>query len=64
WDFQPFVFGLHLDEILQEHEGEKIVVGFPGLLKKWAGKEGVFEKAKKFGAEVDLIAEDYWSWNM
>ncbi|MEM1578960.1 MAG: cobalt-precorrin-5B (C(1))-methyltransferase [Archaeoglobaceae archaeon] len=63
-DFQPFVFGLHLDEILQEHEGEKIVVGFPGLLKKWAGKEGVFEKAKKFGAEVDLIAEDYWSWNM
>lgn len=63
-DFQPFVFGLHLDEVLREHEGRKIVVGYPGLLKKWAGEEGVFEKAKRFGAEVDIIAEDYWGWDM
>ncbi|MEM4702070.1 MAG: cobalt-precorrin-5B (C(1))-methyltransferase [Archaeoglobaceae archaeon] len=63
-DFQPFVFGVHIDEILSEHDGEKIIVGFPGLLKKWAGGKDLFEKAKSFGVEVDLIAEDYWSWNM
>uniref|UniRef100_A0A7J2TI26 Cobalt-precorrin-5B (C(1))-methyltransferase n=1 Tax=Archaeoglobus fulgidus TaxID=2234 RepID=A0A7J2TI26_ARCFL len=63
-DFQPFVFGLHLDEILSEHKGEKIIVGYPGLLKKWAKNEDLFEKARSFGAEVDLIAEDYWSRNM
>jgi cobalt-precorrin-5B (C1)-methyltransferase len=63
-DFQPFVFGLHLDEILSAHDGEKIIVGYPGLLKKWAGDEDLFKKAKSFGAEVDLIVEDYWSRDM
>ncbi len=63
-DFKPFVFGVHLDEILSEHEGEKIIVGYEGLLKKWSGSMGIFEKAKSFGAEVDVIAEDYWSGNL
>ncbi|MEM0316064.1 MAG: cobalt-precorrin-5B (C(1))-methyltransferase, partial [Archaeoglobaceae archaeon] len=63
-DFQPFVFGVHLDEILSEHEGKKIIVGYRGLLKRWAGKEDLFEKAKRFGAEVDVIAEDYWGRNL
>ncbi|MFN3383422.1 MAG: cobalt-precorrin-5B (C(1))-methyltransferase [Archaeoglobaceae archaeon] len=63
-DFQPFVFGVHLDEILSKHEGKKIIVGYRGLLKRWAGNEDVFEKAKSFGAEVDVIAEDYWSRNL
>ncbi|MDW7989819.1 MAG: cobalt-precorrin-5B (C(1))-methyltransferase [Archaeoglobaceae archaeon] len=63
-DFQPFVFGLHMDKVLLEHDGEKIIVGYPGLLKKWAGKEDLFKKAKFFGAEVEIIVEDYWSRNM
>ncbi|MEM0089126.1 MAG: cobalt-precorrin-5B (C(1))-methyltransferase [Archaeoglobaceae archaeon] len=63
-DFQPFVFGIHLDEILSEHGGEKIIVGYRGLLKRWAGNENLFEKAKRFGAEVDVIAEDYWGRNL
>lgn len=63
-DFQPFVFGTHMDEILSEHYGEKIIVGYRGLLKRWAGNEDVFEKARRFGAEVDVIVEDYWSWHM
>lgn len=63
-DFQPFVFGVHLDEILSRHEGEKIVVGYRGLLKRWAGGEDLFDKVRRFGAEVDVIAEDYWSWDL
>ncbi len=38
-EFQPFVFGVHLDDILKNFEGEIIIVGLPKLLFKWVGKE-------------------------
>ncbi len=37
--YQPFVFGVHLDEILKAHDGEIVVVGLPSLLIKWAVPE-------------------------
>ncbi len=56
-DYQPFVFGVYLDEILSEHKGEKILIGFPGLLSIWAGgKAGrIEEKAKSMGVDKIVI---------
>ena len=54
-DYQPFVFGVHIDEALK-HPGEKIIVGYPGLLSIWAGgRDRVVEKAKRAGAMVEVI---------
>ncbi|AKG91072.1 Cobalamin biosynthesis protein CbiD [Geoglobus ahangari] len=38
-EYQPFVFGVHLDEILKAHDGEIVIVGLPSLLVKWAVPE-------------------------
>uniref|UniRef100_A0A7C3M9K5 Cobalt-precorrin-5B (C(1))-methyltransferase n=1 Tax=Archaeoglobus fulgidus TaxID=2234 RepID=A0A7C3M9K5_ARCFL len=65
-DHQPFVFGIHIDEALK-HPGEKIIVGFPGLLSIWAGgKERIQDKAEKAGARLEVIENDMdcWNWNM
>ncbi len=62
-EFQPFVFGVHLDEILREHHGEKIIVGLPKLLSIWAGgRDKIVEKAKEFGARVEVIEGANYSW--
>ncbi len=53
--FQPFVFGVHLDEILKSFEGEVIIVGLPKLLFKWAGsknKESILRKARTLNKNV------------
>lgn len=53
--FQPFVFGVHLDEILKSFEGEIIIVGLPKLLFKWAGsknKESILRKARTLNKNV------------
>lgn len=53
--FQPFVFGVHLDEILKSFEGEIIIVGLPKLLFKWAGsknKESILRKARMLNKNV------------
>ncbi|AGK60571.1 hypothetical protein Asulf_00550 [Archaeoglobus sulfaticallidus PM70-1] len=55
-EFQPFVFGVHLDRILGEHKGEKIIVGFPGLLSIWAGGyERIVSKARRYSAKVEIL---------
>ncbi len=54
-DFQPFVFGVYLDDILKDFEGEIIVVGLPKLLFKWAGKKdkgSILRKAKELNKNV------------
>ncbi|MET1123795.1 MAG: cobalt-precorrin-5B (C(1))-methyltransferase [Archaeoglobaceae archaeon] len=57
-DYQPFVFGVHIDEALR-HPGEKIVVGFPGLLAVWAGgRDRIFERAEELGVKVVVIGWD------
>lgn len=64
---QPFVFGVYLDEILKEHSGEKIIVGFPGLLSIWAGgRNKIEEKAAEYGAKVEVLhnAMGCRSWNL
>ncbi|WP_202320659.1 cobalt-precorrin-5B (C(1))-methyltransferase [Archaeoglobus neptunius] len=65
-EYQPFVFGVHIDEAL-EHPGEKVVVGFPGILSIWAGgRDKIWEKCKKAGVRVEVIGDDLdnWIWNM
>ncbi len=65
--YQPFVFGVHLDEILKEHPGEKIIVGFPKLLSIWAGGiDRIEEKAAEYNAKVEVIDDvmDCWGWNL
>lgn len=57
-DFQPFVFGVYIDETISEHEGEKILIGLPKLLHKWAGEKSdkaVVEKAKAKGVNEVII---------
>lgn len=62
-NYQPFVFGVHIDKALK-HSGEKIIVGFPGLLSIWAGgREKIQEKAEKAGARVEVIEDDMGSWS-
>ena len=54
-DYQPFVFGVHLTEILRNFDGEIIIVGLPKLLFKWAGKknkEGILRKARELNKNV------------
>lgn len=66
-DYQPFVFGMYIDEVLKEHPGDKIIVGFPGLLSIWAGgKDKIEEKAAKYGVKVEVLenAARSWSWNL
>jgi len=56
-DYQPFVFGVHIDEILASHPGEKILIGSKGLLARWAGGEDKIEiKAKRYNVKkVEII---------
>lgn len=57
-DFQPFVFGVYINEAISEYEGEKILVGLPKLLHKWAGENSdraVVEKAKARGVNEVII---------
>ncbi len=57
-EFQPFVFGVYIDEAIKGHEGEKILIGLPKLLHKWAGErsdEAVAEKAKARGVNEVII---------
>lgn len=54
-DYQPFVFGVHITEILKNFDGEIIIVGLPKLLFKWAGansREAVLRKAKELNKNV------------
>lgn len=61
-EYQPFVFGVHIDEALK-HPGEKIIVGFPGLLKIWAGsRDRIEEKGREEGVRVVVIEDDMDSW--
>ncbi len=54
-DYQPFVFGVYIDKALR-HPGEKVIVGYPGLLSMWAGgKDRILERARNAGAEVEVI---------
>ncbi len=54
-EYQPFVFGVHIDEALR-HPGEKIIVGFPGLLSIWAGgRDKIEEKVSKADAKVVVL---------
>ncbi len=65
-EYQPFVFGVHIDEALK-HPGEKIIVGFPGLLRIWAGgRDKIEEKAREAGVRVVVIEDDMdsWVWNV
>lgn len=64
-DYKPFVFGVHIDEALK-HPGEKLIVGFPGILSIWAGDSSIEEKAIEAGARVVVIEDDMdsWVWNM
>ncbi len=55
---QPFVFGVHIDEVLRMHRGEKVLVGFPGLLSLWAGSrdlEKIRRRARNMGVEEVCI---------
>lgn len=57
-EFQPFVFGVHLKEILSAHSGEIVIVGKPGLLKHVFGtseQRKVLELAKKFGNVLEVV---------
>ncbi|MCS7122086.1 MAG: cobalt-precorrin-5B (C(1))-methyltransferase [Archaeoglobaceae archaeon] len=48
-DYQPFVFGVHLKEIISSHDGEIVIVGKPGLLKKVFGfydKDKILKEAR------------------
>ncbi|HIP26000.1 MAG TPA: cobalt-precorrin-5B (C(1))-methyltransferase, partial [Archaeoglobus profundus] len=56
-DYQPFVFGVHIDEILVSHPGEKILIGSKGLLARWAGGiDKIKIKAKRYNVKkVEII---------
>jgi cobalt-precorrin-5B (C1)-methyltransferase len=58
-EFQPFVFGVYVGEILRRHGGDVLVVGKPGLLFRWAGKrsrKSVLKKARKINkGVVDVV---------
>ncbi|MEG9194669.1 MAG: cobalt-precorrin-5B (C(1))-methyltransferase [Candidatus Methanoglobus sp.] len=56
--FQPFVFGVHLKEILNAHGGEIVVVGKRGLLKHVFGSENpedVLKLAREFGNVLEVV---------
>ncbi len=56
--FQPFVFGVHIDEVLRSHGGEIIIVGKPGLLKRWAGmrsREEMLRRARKLANVLEVV---------
>ena len=58
--YQPFVFGVYIDEILKKHPGEKIIVGYPGLLSIWAGGlNKIKERASKYGVRRVEILKSY-----
>ncbi len=57
-DYQPFVFGVHIREALRAHEGEIIIVGKPGLLRKMFGsseREEIMKKLKNFANVVEVV---------
>ena len=65
--YQPFVFGVYIDDVLKEHPGEKVIVGFPGLLSIWAGgRDRIEEKAARYGVRVEVLEDAAYSrsWNL
>ncbi|MCS7130360.1 MAG: cobalt-precorrin-5B (C(1))-methyltransferase [Archaeoglobaceae archaeon] len=57
-DFQPFVFGVHLKEIIKAHSGEIMIVGKPGLLKHVFGsynREEILSSARKLGNVLEVV---------
>ncbi|MEM4155768.1 MAG: cobalt-precorrin-5B (C(1))-methyltransferase [Archaeoglobaceae archaeon] len=57
-EFQPFVFGVHLKEVISAHSGEIIIVGKPGLLKHVFGSSEqieVLNSAKKLGNVIEVV---------
>jgi len=57
-EFQPFVFGVHLKEILKAHDGEIVIVGKRGLLKHVFGSESrddVLKSAGELGNVLEVV---------
>jgi len=57
-EFQPFVFGVHMKEILTAHSGEIVLVGKSGLFKHVFGTgeaKKVLEIAKKLGNVLEVV---------
>lgn len=59
--YQPFVFGVYIDEALKSVEGEVIIVGLPALLRKWAGgtngdlRKVILKKARQINENVSDV---------
>jgi len=65
--YQPFVFGVHIDDVLEKHLGEKVIVGFPGLLSIWAGgRDKIEEKAARYDVKIEVLKDAACSrsWNL
>lgn len=56
--YQPFVFGVHIEDVLRAYEGAVVIVGKPGLLRRWAGcrdAAGVLKKARSINDGVEEV---------
>lgn len=59
--YQPFVFGIYIDEALKSVKGEVIIVGLPALLRKWVGgtngdlRKAVLKKAMRINENVSDV---------
>lgn len=59
--YQPFVFGVYLEEALKSVEGEVIIVGLPALLRRWVGgkngdlRRAVLKKAMQINENVSDV---------
>jgi len=56
-DYQPIVFGIHIDEGLKACEGKISLIGMPSLIGRWAG---VDFKDKKDGKERNDAVKDVY----
>lgn len=57
-EFQPFVFGVHMKEIISAHKGEIVLVGKRGLFRHVFGSENpdeVLNLAKKLGNVLEVV---------
>lgn len=57
-DFQPFVFGIHLKEIVASHEGEIVIVGKKGLIRKIFGstkRDEILREVRKLGDVLEVF---------
>ncbi len=59
--YQPFVFGLYLEEALRSVKGEVVIVGLPALLRRWVSKtngdlrKAVLKKAVRINENVSDV---------